>query len=64
MKKSRFTDSQIIEALKRVEAGLAVPEICRELGIEPPRGGSARRAIATLARQTPRTRESPTGCYA
>jgi putative transposase len=33
MKKSRFTDSQIAEALKRVEAGLAVPELCRELGI-------------------------------
>jgi putative transposase len=33
MKKSRFTDSQISEALKRVEAGLAVPEICRELGV-------------------------------
>lgn len=33
MKKSRFTDSQIMAALKRVEAGLAVPEICRELGI-------------------------------
>lgn len=28
MKKSRFTDSQIIEAIKRVEAGLAVPELC------------------------------------
>ena len=33
MKKSRFTDSQIIEALKRAEAGLAVPELCREMGI-------------------------------
>jgi putative transposase len=33
MKKSRFTDSQIAEALKRVEAGLSVPELCRELGI-------------------------------
>jgi len=33
MKRSKFTDSQIIEALKRVDAGLAVPEICRELGI-------------------------------
>ena len=33
MKKSRFTDSQIMEALKRVEAGLAVPDVCRELGI-------------------------------
>ena len=33
MKKSRFTDSQIAEALKRVEAGLSVPELCRDLGI-------------------------------
>ena len=31
MKKSRFTDSQIMAALKRVEVGLPVPEICREL---------------------------------
>ena len=33
MRKSRFTDSQIVDALKRVEAALAVPELCRELGI-------------------------------
>ena len=33
MKKSRFTDSQIIDALKRAEAGLTIPELCRELGI-------------------------------
>lgn len=33
MKRSRFTDSQIMDALKRAEAGLAVPELCRELGI-------------------------------
>ena len=33
MKKSKFTDSQIMDALKRVEAGLSVPEVCRELGI-------------------------------
>jgi putative transposase len=33
VKKSRFTDSQIMAALKRVEVGLPVPEICRELGI-------------------------------
>ncbi|WP_152602020.1 IS3 family transposase, partial [Burkholderia paludis] len=30
---SKFTDSQIMDALKRAESGLAVPEICRELGI-------------------------------
>jgi putative transposase len=33
MKKSKFTDSQIMAALKRVEAGLGVPELCREMGI-------------------------------
>jgi putative transposase len=33
MKRSKFTDTQIMDALKRVDAGLAVPEICRELGI-------------------------------
>jgi putative transposase len=33
MKRSKFTDSQIMEALKRADSGLAVPEICRELGI-------------------------------
>jgi putative transposase len=33
MKKSGFIGSQIAEALKRVEAGLAVPELCREMGV-------------------------------
>ena len=33
MKRSKFSDSQIMDALKRVDAGLAVPEVCRELGI-------------------------------
>ena len=33
MKRSKFTDSQIMDALKRVDAGLADPEVCRELGI-------------------------------
>lgn len=33
MKKSRFTESQIVDALKRVESGLGVPDLCRELGI-------------------------------
>jgi putative transposase len=32
MKRSKFTDSQIMDALKRVDAGLAVPVACRELG--------------------------------
>ncbi len=33
MKSSRFTDSQIIGALKQAEGGKPVPEICREYGI-------------------------------
>ena len=33
MKKSRFTDSQIIAILKQAEAGSPVPELCREHGI-------------------------------
>jgi len=33
MKKSRFTDSQIISALKQAEAGTPVPELCREYDI-------------------------------
>ncbi len=33
MKRSKFTDSQIMEALKRVEAGLPVPGLCREFGM-------------------------------
>ena len=36
MKKSRFTDSQIMDAIKRVEAGLSVSQLCRELGISTP----------------------------
>ena len=30
MKKSRFTDSQIMAILKQAEIGTAVPELCRE----------------------------------
>ena len=33
MKKSRFTDSQILAILKQAEAGVPVPELCREHGM-------------------------------
>jgi putative transposase len=33
MKKSRFTDSQIMAVLKQSEGGTPVPDLCREHGI-------------------------------
>jgi len=33
MKKSRYTDSQILAILKQAEAGTPVPELCREHGM-------------------------------
>jgi putative transposase len=30
MKKSRFTDSQILAILKQAESGVSVPELCRQ----------------------------------
>ena len=36
MKKSRYTDSQILAILKQAEAGTPVPELCREHGMSSP----------------------------
>lgn len=33
MKKSKFTEAQIIYAIKQSETGIRVDEICRQLGI-------------------------------
>ncbi|PML07453.1 transposase [Vibrio breoganii] len=33
MKKSRYTDSQILSILKQAEAGAPIPELCREHGM-------------------------------
>lgn len=33
MKKSRFTDAQIMSVLKQAEGGMAVADLCREHGI-------------------------------
>ena len=36
MKKSTFTETQIVAAIKKQEGGSTVKEICRELGISEP----------------------------
>ena len=33
MKKSRFTEEQILFALKQAEAGQAVSDVCRQMGV-------------------------------
>lgn len=33
MKKSKFTESQIVFALKQVDLGVKVEEVCRKMGI-------------------------------
>ena len=33
MKKSRYTDSQIMAIFKQAQAGTPVPELCREYGM-------------------------------
>ena len=36
MRKSRFTEQQIIGFLKQAEAGLAIKELCRQGGFSEP----------------------------
>ena len=35
MKKSKFTETQIVSVLKQVESGLKVDDVCRQCGIRP-----------------------------
>ena len=35
MKKSKFTETQIVSVLKLVESGLKVDDVCRQCGISP-----------------------------
>lgn len=35
MRKSKFTEEQIVAALKQADAGMKVEDICRKLGVTP-----------------------------
>ena len=35
MRKSKYSEHQIVGALKKAESGIAVKDICRELGVSP-----------------------------
>ncbi len=35
MRKSKFTESQILAALRQAESGLPVNDVCRQIGVSP-----------------------------
>jgi len=45
MKKTKFTETQIVKAIKEAESGCSVADISRELGINPRHLTIGKRAI-------------------
>ena len=48
MKKSKFTEQQIVFALKQAETGVPVQEVCRKMGISEPTFYSWKRKFSGL----------------
>ena len=53
MKKSRFTEQQIVYAIKQVEAGVPITELCRKYGISQQTFYRWRRKYGGLAPTVP-----------
>ena len=49
MKKSRFSETEIVYAIKQVEAGVSVPEVARKRRVIWPASSSSRKRIASSA---------------
>ncbi len=46
MRKSRFTEAQIIGMIKEQEAGMATAEVCRKYGLSPASPSSSTKSIS------------------
>jgi len=47
MKRSKFSEEQVAYALHQVEAGTAVGDVCRQLGVSEPRSMPGGRNMRT-----------------
>ena len=49
MKKSKFTEAQIVFALKQSESGISVEEVCRKMGISDANFTTGRKSMQDWA---------------